>query len=61
MSKYTHEWFFRKWRPDLKGKPCRVLARGRGKGPRNVMVQFEGGEVVVGTRFCVRRLAKEAS
>ena len=68
----THTWWFRRWPaagtvppltdvnqpPSLrKGHPCRVLARGRGPGPRNVLVEFADGERVVGTRYCVRRIS----
>ena len=35
---------------------CKVLVRGVGNGPRNVLVEFGDGERVVGTRWCVRRL-----
>lgn len=33
----THVWFRRRTLPERKGEPCRVLARGRGPGPRNVL------------------------
>lgn len=56
---YDYIWFFKKWRGDRKGNRCRVLARGRGRGPRNVMVEFEDGEVITGTRFCVRKILRE--
>ena len=52
----THVWWFKKWLGERKGQPCRVLCRGNGKGPRNVLVEFADGFRVVGTRFCVRRL-----
>ena len=54
-----HVWYFRKYRGDRKGQPCKVLARGRGPGPRNVLVEFKDGERVVGTRYCVRRCQHE--
>lgn len=37
----TYVWRLRKWRPDRYGHPCRVLARGRGPGPRNVLAEVE--------------------
>lgn len=40
------------------GKPCRVLARGRGPGPRNVLVEFEDGRKFVSHRYAVQRLAR---
>ena len=57
-----HVWWFRKWPrttwdsagDERKGQPCRVLARGVGGGPRNVLVEFEDGEKMVSTRFAVR-------
>jgi hypothetical protein len=52
-----HVWRLRRYLPERYGQPCRVLARGRGRGPRNVLVEFEDGFRVVGTRFCVRRVA----
>lgn len=51
----THVWWFRKYLPERKGQPCLVLARGRGPGPRNVMVEFQDGVRVVSSRFAVRR------
>ena len=55
MDAATHLWRFRKWLPERFGQRCAVLARGRGPGPRNVLVRFAGGSLVVSTRFCVRR------
>ena len=51
----THVWWWRTVRPDRKGHPCRVLARGRGPGPRNVAVEFDDGEQVVAPMFAIRR------
>ncbi len=49
-------WRFRKYLPERCGKLCMVLARGRGRGPRNALVEFlDDGFRVVSTRFCVRR------
>lgn len=53
----THVWYSRRTLPERKGCPCRVLARGRGRGPRNVLVEFEDGRRVVSHRFAVRRMA----
>jgi len=63
MSGFDHVWYQRKWPrstwsskgDERKGQACIVLARGNGRGPRNVLVEFEDGEQMVGTRFCVRR------
>lgn len=51
----THYWAFKKYLPERHRQACRVIARGNGKGPRNVLVEFEDGTRVVGTRFSVRR------
>lgn len=63
--RYDHLWRWGRphkgaasYSPPLKGRRCRVLCRGRGKGPLNVAVEFPGGEVVVAPRFAVRPLAK---
>jgi hypothetical protein len=55
MLRFDYYWFYKKYLPERKDEPCRVLARGKGKGPRNVLVEFADGFKVVGTRFCVRR------
>lgn len=52
----THVWYLRAYLPERKGEPCRVLARGNGRGPRNILVEFADGFRVVSTRFAVRRL-----
>lgn len=55
-SELTHYWWYKKWLPERTGQPCRVLARGNGRGPRNVLVEFLDGFRAVSARFCVRRL-----
>lgn len=48
-------WFWRPswWRPvDRKGKPCRVVARGK---MNSILVEFEDGFRVVTSRYAVRR------
>lgn len=55
---FDHVWRLRRTLPDRKGKPCRVLARGRGPGPRNVLVEFEDGRKFVSHRYAVQRLAR---
>lgn len=54
----THVWWMKRTLPERKGTPCRVIARGKGGGPRNVLVEFEDGFRTVGTRFSVRRISK---
>lgn len=63
-DQYDHVWRWKKW--PLRewggvsgvrfGYECRVLARGVGRGPRNIIVEFRDGEVVVAPRFSVRRV-----
>jgi len=53
----THHWFFKRHMGGFHLQHCRVLARGNGRGPRNVLVEFSCGCRVVSTRFCVRRIA----
>ncbi len=55
---WTHYWWYRKWLPERKNQFCRVRARGNGRGPRNVLVEFPDGFRVVSTRFCVRKLKR---
>jgi hypothetical protein len=52
----THYWYFKKYLPERHGEPCRVLCRGTGPGPRNVMVEFADGFRTVSIRFCVRKI-----
>ena len=51
----THYWRVRKWLPERYGQACRVLVRGRGPGPRNVLVEFEDGYRTVAPMWNVRR------
>lgn len=53
----THTWYWRTVRSDRKGHACRVLARGRGPGPRNVLIEFDDGEQLVAPMFAIRRTA----
>lgn len=52
----THLWRLKRWLPERHGQECRVLVRGRGPGPRNILVEFEDGAQTVTTRFAVRRV-----
>lgn len=47
-------WFIRKSLPERKGQRCRVVTRGRGPGPRNILVEFADGYRVVTHRYAVR-------
>jgi hypothetical protein len=54
MERMTHYWFWKKWRPDRHGQPCRIVALGRRMN--SALVEFEDGERVVTIRYAVRRL-----
>jgi hypothetical protein len=47
---YVYRW--RKYRPDLHGRECVVLARGT---MNSTLVRFEGGERAVVSRNALRR------
>lgn len=53
MIRLTHVYRWRKWRPDLFGRACRVLARGR---LNSVLVEFGDGTRHVVSRYAVRRV-----
>lgn len=52
----THFWRVKTTLPERKGEPCRVLVRGSGLGPRNILVVFADGYRVVTHRYAVRQL-----
>lgn len=52
----THTWRLRRFLPEFFGLHCRVLCRGNGLGPRNILVEFKTGYKVVTSRFAVRRI-----
>lgn len=52
---YPFLWRFRKYLGARHNTACKVIARGIGRGPRNVLVEFQDGFRAVGTRYCVRR------
>lgn len=53
----THYWRLRRWLPERHAHPCRIIARGRGPGPRNILVEFTDGLRVSTARWSVRLLA----
>lgn len=53
----THYWRVRKFLPERYGQRCRVVACGRGPGPRNVLVEFEDGHRYITLRWFIRRIA----
>jgi hypothetical protein len=48
-----HYWRVKTRLPDRRGKPCRILARGR---MNSILVQFSDGLRVVTSRNFVRRI-----
>jgi hypothetical protein len=54
MSEPVYIWRLKKYLPERHGQRCRIFARGRGPGPRNVGVEFEDGFKVVSFRWAVR-------
>jgi hypothetical protein len=51
----THFYRWKKYRPDLYGKPCRVLARGK---LNSLMIEFADGERHIVSRYAVRKLPR---
>lgn len=52
-EKVTHVFWWRKYRPEWKGRLCRVVARGK---LNSVMIEFEDGTGAVTSRYAVRRI-----
>lgn len=50
----THVYRWRKYRPDLFGKKCRVLVRSK---MNSALVEFEDGTRHVVSRFAIRKVA----
>lgn len=51
----THIWYWRKWLPERKGQPCRIVAVGRLNA---ALVEFDDGYRVITNRRAVRRVKK---
>ena len=49
---WRYLWYWRTRLPDRKGKPCRVLTRGR---KNTILVEFEDGLRVTTSRYAVRK------
>lgn len=55
MTTWPNVWRVRKYLPERFGARCRVLARGRGPGPRNCLVEFQrDGVRVVSFQYATR-------
>ena len=60
---FNYIWCWKKWPLsswDSKGaerykQNCKVLVRANGRGPRNILVEFEDGVKIVAPRFAVRQ------
>jgi len=52
--KYFYSW--KKYKPERFGDRCMVLARGRGPGPLNMLIEFLDGTRMVTPRYSVRRV-----
>lgn len=61
MSGYPYVWRWKQWPRsswdspgnERYGEPCRVVCRGPGRGPRNILVEFQDGREIVAPRFAV--------
>lgn len=51
--KFDHVYRWKKFRPELCGKRCRVLARGR---MNSALVEFEDGTRHVVSRYSLRKV-----
>lgn len=55
VCKYPYRWYWRAKLGKYKGRPCRVLVRGK---MNSILVEFDDGYRVVTGRFAVRRAKK---
>lgn len=51
---FDHFYRWKKYKSPFAGKRCRVLARGK---LNSVLVEFEGGEKAVVSRYAIRKAA----
>ena len=49
----THIYNWRKYRPEWKGRKCRILAYGR---KNSIKIEFENGELAIVSRYSLRRI-----
>ena len=49
---FDHIWFWKTRLPKRKGQRCRVLAHGK---MNSIKVQFEDGQIVITSRYAVRK------
>lgn len=49
---HVYHWKSNPKRKELKGKPCRILARGSSKN--SILIEFEDGERIVTSAYAVR-------
>lgn len=56
MTDFNRRYVGRAGRPELRGKPCRVLHGWRGQGAiRNVHLEFQSGERLACPVRCIRK------
>ncbi len=56
--KWTHTYFWKRYRPELKGMRCRIVKTGR---MNSIEVELENGEHIITSRYAVRKIkAQEA-
>lgn len=49
---YDYLYFWKKYRPELKGKPCRIVETGK---KNSIEIEFESGERMITSRYAVRK------
>ena len=49
---YPYLYYWRKWLPERKGQPCRIVVRGK---MNSALVEFLDGYRVVTSRWAIRR------
>ena len=54
IPEFRHYWRLLKFLPEYYRIPCRILARGVGGGPRNLLIEFANGFKAVSYWGCVR-------
>lgn len=53
---YTYQWRNNPKRETLKGRSCRVVARGK---KNSIMIEFENGQREIVSRYSIRKTYKQ--
>jgi hypothetical protein len=53
----THCYRWKRYRPELYGQPCRILARGK---MNSLMIEFADGTRHIVSRYAVRKIKPSA-